>query len=1020
MVDAATRLSRLRDAFDAIFHQANRLLRIESALGTDALVVERVHGREAISECYGFAIDCIAPSASFELKTLIGEPLTLRMQTPDGTRTWHGLAERVAFLGSDGGVSRYRVMLVPWLHLLSLRRDCRIFQDLDALGIIERILAAYPQARFRTDVTQSLATRPRCTQFRETDLAFVERLLAEEGLCYRFEHDPATSAAEAENEAALGPELVIFDAAADTPKTAPASVRFHRSAPVEASDTITAFSRRAAVTPNQASISAWDALKVRAQSHTAGAQPNPVDLPTLELYDGSRAALRHQTLSVVRQSAEYWVDASRLGADTADGSASARQFAAGHAFALTAHPSDDGTYRLLAVEHRAANNLGAHLAHLLNTPDIEFGSYRNRFCCVPDNIAQRPTYRHKPTAPGPETALVVGVAEQTLTSQRDHGIKVQFPWQRGEQPHTGGLRAEGEAGNAPGNERSGIWVRLGEALAGPNWGSTFVPRIGSEVLIDYLEGDIDQPVVIGRLHNGTAAPPFAAGADSGANHPGTLSGIQTHATDNTGSNHWIHDDAPGQLRQRLATSQADSALNLGYLIEQAGAHRGTYRGQGTELRTDGWAALRAPEGLLFSTTGRERAQSSAHDMAESVGQLKAAHDLAQRLSDAAQAQQASSLDANTAQQSFIETLDPQADGIYQAPVGGQDHRKHQPGTRTPGDPAERPAQPTALFETPSVLATTTPASTLLFAGRHTHQSVQSEIQHTASGTYSSISGAGSSLYTHDGGIQSVAAQGSTSLQAHDDTLEILADDSVSVTSSQTGIDIQAAETIELVAGQSRITLDGATITFACPGTFKARGGIHHFAKASSASLQIVELPTINKTGYSQKTNVTKPSQKGIEFLKEIEKLRLEPYDDQTKKEINSWKPGATIGYGHLIGRREWDAYKNGITKKQAEDIFDQDIAPTVHAINSQIDAPLDSQQFDALTLLTYNIGIGDKGLKNSSVKKLLNNPGAETPYDSLESAWKAWNKSQGKINKGLINRRAAEWKIYSEGAYEHW
>lgn len=846
MVDAGELTQRIRQAFAAIYHQRARLVTIESALGRDALVVERLSGREAVSECFQLEVDCVAPSAQFELKTLIGEPLTLRlMQASGDTRVWHGYATRASMLGSDGGMARYRVVLSPWLTLLSQRRNVLIFQNKTALEIIESIFSDYPQANYATDVSQSLATRSRCTQYRETDLEFVERLLAEEGLCYRFVHDADQSAADDDENATHGPTLYIYDRKADAPDVAPADIRFHRVSQVEAEDGITAFRKQARLTPNATTLSAWDAMKLRAHAHQAQSEDS-LNLPPLELYNGTRASLRHRDPAGVEQSADLRLAAARLQANTASGASSARQLAAGSAFTLTEHASENGRYVVWAVEHRAANNLGAHLAHLMGQPDIESGSYRNHFVCAPDSVDVVPVNTGKPAAPGPETALVVGVADQALTSTRDHSVKVQFPWQRGDAPNRGGLTethsSENPDGNAPGDERNGTWVRVSESLAGPNWGASFVPRIGTEVLIDYLEGDIDQPMIVGQFYNGTDAPPFAAGADSSANHPGTIAGTHTHALDNSGHNQWLHDDAPGQLRQRMATSQAGSELNLGYLIHQNSATRGAYRGQGAELKTGGWAALRAPQGLLLSTTARQRGVSTPHDVAEAVGQLKAAHDLAGRLSDTASAQQADGLKANSAQADFTQTLDPEQDGVYESSVGGQDHHKTNPGSRDAGDAAERFATPSVLFDSPSTIATLTPASSLLYAGQNTHMTVQGEVQHTASGTYSHVSGATTSLYTHDGGLQGVAANGTLSLQAHDDTLEILADDSITTTSSQTRIDMLASSKIVLIAGQSTVTLDGSNITFACPGTFTVKGGTHDFVGPGSQTASLNPLP----------------------------------------------------------------------------------------------------------------------------------------------------------------------------------
>lgn len=160
------------------------------------------------------------------------------------------------------------------------------------------------------------------------------------------------------------------------------------------------------------------------------------------------------------------------------------------------------------------------------------------------------------------------------------------------------------------------------------------------------------------------------------------------------------------------------------------------------------------------------------------------------------------------------------------------------------------------------------------------------------------------------------------------------------------------------------------------------------------------------------------STNGEQWLKDIERLRLMPYDDQSGKETDRWLPGATIGYGHLIGQQEWSIYQSGITLEQAEQLFVDDLAPFVNIVNRVITVPLEPHQFDAAVMLAYNAGVG--GFSSSSAAKLINDPQAETPYSSLEDAWKAWNISQGKVSQGLINRRAAEWEMFTKGVYERW
>ncbi len=160
------------------------------------------------------------------------------------------------------------------------------------------------------------------------------------------------------------------------------------------------------------------------------------------------------------------------------------------------------------------------------------------------------------------------------------------------------------------------------------------------------------------------------------------------------------------------------------------------------------------------------------------------------------------------------------------------------------------------------------------------------------------------------------------------------------------------------------------------------------------------------------------SSNATDLLKGIEELALKPYDDQTGRDITTWVAGATIGYGHLISSAEWVTYKNGITQTQALALFKKDLAPFEQTVRTSVTAPIAQYEYDALVILAYNIG--RTGLSGSSVLKLVNNPAANTAYSSLEQAWKAWNKSQGRHSRGLDNRRNAEWNIYSKNTYARW
>jgi type VI secretion system secreted protein VgrG len=846
--------------------QHARLITLASSQDSDlpeALAAEQFSGREAVNELFCFDVDALSTSTDLDIGQFIGEELTVGLLQPDGSRrAWHGLCTGAAWMGADGGVARYRLRLEPALALLARRRDSYVFQDKNARDIVTELLADYPQVEFDFDLTQDLPTRAICTQYRESDLDFFVRLLASEGLSFRFEH--------AGDEGARH-RLIIFDSRAPAPATPGGdSIRFHGVRATESDDAIDGFSAHRKLAANAVAISSWDPVQLVAPAAEERSQLDAGDIPILWLYDGSG-----ERIASAREAAgthgEWMLQALECENKAFEGSGAARRLAAGHGFRLTQHdryPDGDNAFTVLWVRHEARNNFDTGIANAARA-GIENGTYRNRFGCVRETVAIVPALTaapHPVTAPGAQCALVVGLADSVTTTTRDHQVRIQFAWQRGSRPNPGGLAHDtDDKGCAPGDERSGTWVRVAEALAGPNWGTLFTPRVGTEVLVDFIEGDIDRPVIVAQLFTGADLPPFSAGVDSGVDHAGTLSGIHSHNFDGGGYNQWQLDDTSGQVRTRLATSTAATQLNLGHLIQQSpgSAQRGAYRGSGFELRTDAWGVVRGGEGVLLSTSARSQqgcgVTSTQMDALEALSLLKGAASLGKTLADAAAQQQALfSKDAATAQSDFIEQVDPQEKGKYAGAVNGQTALKATSGSREPdaAQPVEKFGAPLVLMDSAASINWATPASTVIYAGKQLCWTTQSDLHLTAAHTVSSVAANAASLFTHGGGIQAIAGNGPVSLQAHTDGLEIVADKEITVISVNDCIEIKAKEKIVLQAGQSAVTLEGGDITFACPGKFSVKGGKHFFDQRANAAAAFEPLPTRLTTVASAATDAS--------------------------------------------------------------------------------------------------------------------------------------------------------------------
>jgi len=496
------------------------------------------------------------------------------------------------------------------------------------------------------------------------------------------------------------------------------------------------------------------------------------------------------------------------------------------------------------VAHVAVNNLGHGIVELLGESALENGSYRNRFLAAPSDAPIRALPQDRQTLHGPQTARVVGVSDSVVTPNREHQVRIQFGWQRGTAPNPGGLTDTGSklTGHAPGDQTSGSWVPVAEWVAGPNWGTHFLPRIGSEVLVEFLHGDIDQPRITGQLYNGEVAPPFGGGIDEKAQHPGVLSGLHTQSHDGGGTQQWVIDDTPGQLRTRLQTSLADSRLELGYLIEHGDTRRGALRGQGFELATQGWGNVHAAKGLLISTTARSNGASTVLDSNEAVAQLKGAERSLEGMHDTLQQQNVPALTALKSTTQLREKIDPQVDGKYDGEVNGQSAMKPDDG-RTPGsNPVERFAAALLLAESPEQIFWTTPASAVAYAGQNLQMTVQQDLHIGAGETVSTVSGEHTALFAQEGPIKVIAAKGPVSLQANTGELELLADQAITITATDNRIDVLAQQKVVLQAGNSAITLEGGDITFSCPGTFTVKAGQHPFLGGESDAAGIDSLP----------------------------------------------------------------------------------------------------------------------------------------------------------------------------------
>ena len=493
-------------------------------LGTLAesdVAVRRVLGREALSEPYSFEIDFQpAEGAVISLSGLGGSEALLTLRRPDGQeRHVHGLVWSVELTEVLRGLPRYRVHLAPRLLRLSHVRRSRIFQGLAVPAIVRKVLQE-GGIEHRLALSGTYPARDFCMQYREPDLDFVSRLLEDEGISYRFEHTEGAHV------------LVLADSASGTaplPGDAKVPYRDWEEAAEEEPDehlTRLSISQRARAT--RVALRDFDFERpLLALSSQARAASDTLGLEHYEFPGGFGDAAEGSMVAKRR------LEELRFGAETVEGAGTSARFAPGLTFEVEGHPEPgfDRKLLLVRVEHEVTQAQGA---------TEEGTGYRNTFVALDASVPFRPLRRTAWPVACAETATVAGPGGEEIHANHHAGIKVQFHWDR-----------EGRR-----DETSSAWIRVAQSWAGPAWGASLVPRIGQEVLVRFLDGDPDRPIVLGAIYNGKNPPPIA------------LPGAKTQSTLRTdsspgggGANELRFEDAAGG-EQVLLHAQKDEAVRV--------------------------------------------------------------------------------------------------------------------------------------------------------------------------------------------------------------------------------------------------------------------------------------------------------------------------------------------------------------------------------------------------------------------------------------------------------------------------
>jgi type VI secretion system secreted protein VgrG len=456
-----------------------RVMEIVTPLGEDVLLFHSMNAREEMNRLFEYHVDLLSAKDDINLDEILGKNVTIKLALPqDETRFFNGYVTRFSQGGTLGRFRRYHATVRPWLWFLTRTTDCRIFQDQTVPDILKAVFADHAAAEFKFELTSTYRKRTYCVQYRETDLNFISRLMEEEGIGWYFRHT------EGHNT------LVLTD-----------STSMHAAVP--GYETLSFISDLEQVRPELEHIRGWDFSR-EIQPGVYVHDDYDLERPSVELRT-SRSLPRNYTPSdyevfdypgLYQQKAdgEHYaaVRIDELGSqfELAQGKTNARGLAVGFLLKLEEHPRADQNREYLVVS-AACDLLFENYESL---PDPRPTNYSCAFLAMPASQQFRPRRRtRKPFVQGPQTAFVVGPAGEEIFTDELGRVRVQFHWDR----------------RGKNDQHSSCWIRVSQYWAGKGWGSIHIPRIGHEVIVDFLEGDPDQPIVVGRVYNGTNVPPYS-------------------------------------------------------------------------------------------------------------------------------------------------------------------------------------------------------------------------------------------------------------------------------------------------------------------------------------------------------------------------------------------------------------------------------------------------------------------------------------------------------------------------------
>ncbi len=462
--------------------QRERTISVRTVLGDDALLLRGMSASEQISRLFEYRLELLSEDLDIRPSDLLGTQARVTMALPnDRERELNGFIHRFAQAGYDGPYAVYHATLVPWLWFLSRTADCRIFQEQSVPDIVKGVFREHGFSDFDERLSASYRERTYCVQYRETDLNFVSRLLEQEGIYYYFEHHDGKHILVLADDVGANASVPGYE---QIPFYEPDATSFRER------DHISYWRLVQQVRAGTFVQTDFDFTAPRKDLLTKRSGPKRHEHADAEVFDYPG---EYTDSSDGEQYARIRLEEMQADFELAEAEGNARGLTTGALFSLTGYRREDQNREYLVVGAQYELRSDAFRSSGSGAVEPEGPVFTCRFQAIDAQIPYRsPRVTRKPVVQGPQTAIVVGKSGEEIWTDEHGRVKVQFHWDR-----------YGKA-----DEHSSCWVRVSHPWAGKHWGSIAIPRIGQEVIVSFLEGDPDQPMITGRVYNGDCMPPW--------------------------------------------------------------------------------------------------------------------------------------------------------------------------------------------------------------------------------------------------------------------------------------------------------------------------------------------------------------------------------------------------------------------------------------------------------------------------------------------------------------------------------